>query len=307
MSGSALLVKPIPFPVAENFYDMTINKLDISSSSPSDRISTLLNMPGEELMSKLGSAIPAAVVVDNEIVFGVPSFSAISEESSPTSSFSMPGIERLESIMLGDCAFDGNIMSLAFGHRKAGIGSTFAKTARAHLAADVADDLIAIYGLDNPSTSDNDDAAFEKVLEFANDMGFYAPTLAYATRFGKEGKQVFVYRFNEPNLWPGPWKGRSSHILDITFLFQNYNHLLSDKQASAAVRFAETVIGFVNGKAPFEAWTVDGRKALVLEDGKAEVKSDEPGLVGRNEAFVELADRVGWDVLDGFWGALVRG
>ena len=158
-------------------------------------------------------------------------------------------------------------------------------------------------------TSDlEDDTAFERVLQTLNDIGFYAPTLAFAEGLSSRMK-TYVYRFNEPNPWAGPWQGRTNHILDTAFLFQNFNEFLDDAQQSTAEAFAVSVFKFVTGEAPWKASRNEGhgKVAMVMgPHGKGEVVEDVPGETGRRAILLDLAeeveggmDRLG-EVLNGF-------
>lgn len=96
------------------------------------------------------------------------------------------------------------------------------------------------------SGSENDN--YTNILNFGNDIGFLAPVLCYAHGWDAN---AFVYFFTEPNTWEGPWKGRANHILDVAYLFQNYNDHLSPDQQETAVAFGTDLINFANGRAPW--------------------------------------------------------
>jgi carboxylesterase type B len=154
----------------------------------------------------------------------------------------------------------------------------------------------------NPRTPD--DEAFEKVLRVANDLNFYLPTLALAQNVSATGLKTYVYRFNEPNPWDGQWKGRATHILDITFLLQNFNEFLDEKQKTVAEDFGRDVIGFVNGQAPWAEW----RKAKVMgRDGRTKVVDDVPEMVGRRDVMLKLGAEVGMDALSGAFDTFLKG
>jgi carboxylesterase type B len=165
----------------------------------------------------------------------------------------------------------------------------------------LAERIFSAYEL-SPSTPD--DEAFEKVLRVANDFNFFLPTLALAHNVSAAGMKTYVYRFNELNPWDGQWKGHATHILDITFLLQNFNGFLDEKQRSVAEEFGRDVIGFVNGKAPWQEW----RRAKVLgPEGRMEVVDDVPDLVGRRDVMLKLGEEVGADVLSGAFDKFLKG
>jgi len=139
-----------------------------------------------------------------------------------------------------------------------------------------------------------------------HDICFYAPTLSYA-RYLSAKKDVYMYRFNELNPWEGEWKGESSHVLDIAFLFMNYNDYLEPGQKKQAENFAEFFLRFVNGQAPWQQWKEGQEVAMVMEGGKAELKKDVPSETGRREEFIKLGKEVGFDKLLSVWGQFASG
>ena len=181
------------------------------------------------------------------------------------------------------------------GRKKAGITKTFVASVRESLPEEVANKLLSGYGID---LSTEDDQAFERVLQFGGDVSFYAGTLAFAQGLEKD-MPVYVYRFNEPNDWPGPWQGRSTHIHDVTLLFQNFSDFSSGEQNQLAEEFATDVLEFVNKKEPWQSWTSIQKVAKVIAtDGKG-MKEDVPEQTGRRKFFVDLANEVGLDTLRG--------
>jgi hypothetical protein len=95
-----------------------------------------------------------------------------------------------------------------------------------------------------------DAKAFASALTYVNDISFNAPALSYA--LGWPGN-AYVYYFNEGNPWDGPWKGRANHILDVAYLFQNFNDFMSPEQAAVGSAFAEDIFKFCYGVAPWPA------------------------------------------------------
>lgn len=189
----------------------------------------------------------------------------------------------------------GSILSLPFGPRKAGIAKDFFDSIYSSLEGLTATQLFQGYDL-TPDTPDEE--AFTKILEFANDISFYAPTLAFAQGM-QSSMPVFMYRFNEPNTWPGPWQGRTTHIHDLTYLLLNFNQFLSGDQSQLAEDFAADVIDFINGNEPWQRWTNDQTAAKVFKVGEKGVQTDEPERTERRSLITELAGEVGFDALKG--------
>ena len=143
----------------------------------------------------------------------------------------------------------------------------------------------------------SDDDAWLSILSFANDICFHAPARAYVTAWPSAAYQ---YRFREPNPWDGPWKGHSTHVLDVAYLFLNYNEFLTPPQTAFATQFATDVISFVNGVSPFPAFEQASPfvKEYISDTGEDHVKGR-----GKREDSVwpELFSRVGYDTLSAVW------
>lgn len=131
-------------------------------------------------------------------------------------------------------------------HSKDGIVSTFRESLTRSLeSTDRASQVFAAYDI----TEDiSDHEAFKRILNFANDLCFFVPVLNYGHCWSG---QAFLYHVNEPNSWEGPWKGYASHIIDVVYLFQNYNESLSESQRVVATQLAKDVIRFSYAHAPW--------------------------------------------------------
>jgi hypothetical protein len=148
-------------------------------------------------------------------------------------------------------------------------------------------------------------------LKFSTDIGFFAPTLTFAKWWPGE---AHVYFFNEPNPWEGRFKGNSSHIIGVAFLFQNYNKFLNPAQAQSARLYAVDVIRFANGKAPWRAFDVEKTKCCVYgpseeDDNKTavlEVSGNDLATKRRHDIF-QFADDPGLDVISSAFGMFFAG
>lgn len=144
---------------------------------------------------------------------------------------------------------------MALEPREGDLATNFISSMTKNLAAHpgIADAIFASYGITKNMPRED---AILAILNFATDIGFVAPTQAYAR--GWPGK-AYVYCFNEPNPWEGRFKGYTTHVLDVAFLFQNYNHTLDAAQAQSAKNFAVDVINFVNDIDPWDVFPNGGR------------------------------------------------
>lgn len=154
----------------------------------------------------------------------------------------------------------------------------------------------------------NADAAFPElmtnILSFLTDVQFYVPAVTMPKAWPGSS---FVYHFNEPNPWPGPWQGLASHVLDVAFLFQNFNEFLSDEQRTISTKFAEDFIKFVHGDLPYPVHDSHRGGAQVYggsivaagskKEGAVFVTSKDPKSCDRNPLVWKLLDMFGWEKL----------
>lgn len=183
-----------------------------------------------------------------------------------------------------------------------GIATKFIDSVNTTLAGhpDHASVLLSSYDI-TPSTSD--DEALLSILRFATEINFYAPSLAFAKGWPqtKENK-FFLYHFNEGIPWEGRFKGQAGHILDVAFLFQNYNEHLSEAQRAVARAFAEDFIEFVNGNDPWppvEGGVMGARVYGPSSEGITAkyVASGKPEEVGRRDTVLKLGEMAGFDTI----------
>ena len=143
-----------------------------------------------------------------------------------------------------------------------------------------------------------DEEAMHNILKVITDVSFYAPTLTIAHAWPKS---TFVYHFNEKNPWDGPFKGEASHVLDIAFLFQNYNEKLDAAQASSGMQFAVDFVSFVNGEDPYPLHDLQHGGAQVYgipSPGNVNfVKSTDAKDYGRRNLVWQLESQIGLDRL----------
>ncbi|KXT04269.1 hypothetical protein AC578_7890 [Pseudocercospora eumusae] len=293
MSGTILLLPTMSLEAAEANYQKAMQVLGLESATPEERIKTLLTMDGIELCSKmLTSGIASAPVHDSDIVdcLTTPTF-----ENIGTASFEIPGRSWCQGAIIGDCQFDGNIQFLRLAHKEKDIASNIRTSFTASLGEEPAKAVLAAYAI-SPESPEQE--AFHHVLELCNDIHFYAPTISLASNLSHV-MPVYMYRFNEPNPWPGKFSGLAIHIQDLTWLFQNFNDFLDGERQAQAQEFGKGVIAFVNGRRPWKAWRVGDETAFVLgPGGRVEVVRDQAPGNGRRKIIRELAERFGMDVLN---------
>lgn len=163
-----------------------------------------------------------------------------------------------------------------------------------------ASEILSSYNI-TPSTGD--DEALLSILRFATEISFYASALAFAKGWPKtKENKFFLYHFNEGIPWEGQFKGEAGHILDVAFLFQNYNEHLSKEQKKVARAYGEDFIEFVNGNDPWPP--VEGSQFGARVYGPSSegittkyVASGEPAEVGRSDRVLKLGEQVGFDLV----------
>lgn len=179
--------------------------------------------------------------------------------------------------------------------RKEGIAEAFRlsarKTLHGHPAALAS--LLDHYSLSESAarTMSNDDAMM-RILDFINDVAFTLPAIELAASSSCDS---FVLSFNEPNPWDGPFKGYATHILDVAFLFQNFNQYLNEHQRQGAVNLARDIITFANHEAPCKPFNSGQRGFAQYEKGvKTYTELPWPEVAGRSSFIIQMsADKKG--------------
>lgn len=151
------------------------------------------------------------------------------------------------------------------------------------------------------------------ILKFGNDISFLAPVLVYA--HGWDGN-AFVYFFNEPNTWDGPWKGHANHILDVAYLFQNYNEALTEPQRQTAITFGKDLIRFVNGKSPWPVFNFAAAELNARVYGSSDPRNVEARVETttgpndrseRRQTIFQLSDIISLTKLSDAWASFMSG
>jgi len=176
---------------------------------------------------------------------------------------------------------------------------------------EAADAILETYGFNSPAlatAAEDDEAAFKNYLHFVNDVGYYAATVSFAR--GWPESKLLTFAFNEPNPWPGLFTGEATHVLDVVFLFQNYNDKLSPAQKKAAEGFGLDFARFISGQQPWPAYSKAQRNAKVfgpsVEGSEAVTRiigDNEAEESGRRTKILGIGQDIGFDALS---AAIVR-
>ncbi|KAL2222273.1 putative carboxylesterase [Thermoascus aurantiacus ATCC 26904] len=245
MSGTYLLVQPLPYSVHEEGYRQAMKALGLENATPEERIKALLETPPQDLISKIPPSVPVAPAVDGDLIPSALTYAQTADKTEKT----LKAKAWCKDLLIGDAQIDASVISVLMPHLKQNAAKRFIAAMRSILSAypTEAEQIIEKYGL---SENTPDEEAFTAVLNFMNDVSFFAPVLKFAQ--GWDGN-AYVYYFNEGNPWDGPWKNRASHILDLAYLFQNYREFLTPAQQAVASAFAEDLFMFCHGLPPWPA------------------------------------------------------
>ncbi|KAH8703171.1 carboxylesterase-like protein [Talaromyces proteolyticus] len=305
MSGTSLALPPITPQVAETAYALCLKAMGIQELSAGNRVRDIVHGPLSKLWTNIPSYIPLRPVIDNDTVFRGPTHEDFAGGSAQVEAV-LPGAKWCRRVLLGDCQSDASIFGYNLMKCQTGIANAFHNSLTKHLSytPETVCALEQAYGINSNTT---DEVALQNILKAISDIRFYAPVLAIGNNWPGE---TYVYHFNEPNPWEGPWKGAASHCLDFVFLFQNFNEYLTSTQQERARQFAEHVISFINGKAPFPSRQSTRNGAMVYGhpvNGAVFVQSVSPNDFGRRETILRLAQGVRLDELNAALGHFLDG
>lgn len=192
------------------------------------------------------------------------------------------------------------------GHLKTDSRKRFTASLKTSLTKtpEAAESILETYGFNSASLAgaEDDEVAFKNYLHFVNDVGYYAATVSFAR--GWPEPKLFTFAFNEPNPWPGLFTGEATHVLDVVFLFQNYNDKLSPAQKNAAESFGLDFARFISGQQPWPAYSKAKKNAKVFgpsvqgSEAVTKIISDnESEESGRRTKILEIGKDIGFDAL----------
>lgn len=178
--------------------------------------------------------------------------------------------------------------------------------------------ILEAYGIDHSVTSNTPQSTIP-VLNFGNDITFALPAISYTRTFSVQtatDTKTFLYHFNPPNPWEGPWKGYATHGQDLMFVLQNYAEYLFPGQHHSAERFARDVITFINGTDPWPQFNGEKQAGSMIyyatiigdKDESRYIADEVPTLTGRRNILTEvIKDPAVLDKLLSAWQMFMRG
>ncbi|KAK2025124.1 carboxylesterase [Colletotrichum zoysiae] len=290
LGGCPPLLAPLDAAIAEQSYHAVIKAFKFEDLSPSQRINSLSEVSPEDLLAKLGSAGPFMPILDGDTVPFTPTF-----ETSRARKV-IPSGTSCQAMMIGYAPLDASIFGFMFLlHKKERIATKFIESVSSSLSQHpgAATRILQVYEIGEATS---DDEALIRILQFASDLAFRAPAELYARSFHGDS---YLLEFAERNPWEGPFTGHSTHVLDVAFLFQNYNEHLGKEQRQTAEAFAADVIAFVRGEAPWRRLQETAGR-MVYEYGMRTYKED-GASPGRYDSVLGLGEEVGLDSLLKAW------
>ncbi|KAJ5950821.1 carboxylesterase [Penicillium vulpinum] len=308
MGGTNLLIKPVPEIVNEQTYGQSLQLLNLQDLPAEGRVKALEALPAEKILASLVPDMAFIPSSGGDLNLPTNNFEELYLGQSEGTTH--PGKSWCKEIMIGDCQMDGSILLTMLGSIKPGIFQQFKDSIERSLDADSAALILQAYGI---TETDPKEDTLANILKFGNDINFLAPVLVYA--HGWDGN-AFMYFFNEPNTWDGPWKGYANHILDVAYLFQNYNEALTEGQRQTAVIFGKDLIRFANGKAPWPVFDfaaeelnarVYGSKDLEKVTARVDTTTGPNERTERRQTIFQLSQTIYLTKLSDAWDSFMIG
>ncbi|EEU43385.1 uncharacterized protein NECHADRAFT_82612 [Fusarium vanettenii 77-13-4] len=286
--GSSVLLKPFQPEAAESVYTSAIKALALDKQSPQGRIESLLSIPVESMMANAAKEmIEAGPTIDHDLIQTAATLGDTNDmvESPMTRN---GWCKKLFSI---DSKFDGSIFDLLnLRSRQQGITASFRTHLIKTLGQIAASRVLYHYKIrkDTP-----DEESLLSIAQAITDVGYYALSVKYAESF--PGDSILGH-FNEPNPWDGVHAGRANHILDIAYLFGNYDERLGPQNRRVARSLAEDILSFVCRGDDFPVFGLE-KKVVVYGPGVDGVSRQilrwDDGAARRDGTIFDLAKEAG--------------
>lgn len=103
MSGTNLLISPMPLAVHEQGYQAAIQAWGLDGLSSENRVKAILDTPASELVAKLPPSVPIGLAADGDAIPTPPTFASVSDKSS---SGYPKGRSWCKEILIGDAQHD---------------------------------------------------------------------------------------------------------------------------------------------------------------------------------------------------------
>jgi len=102
MSGTPIMLKPLPILVTEMAYGMIMKELGLENASVEERIQKLLTISPDELVAKTPMTVPLVPFLDGDVIGSATTFKKLEEGADAT----VPGRQWCTGLIMGDCKHD---------------------------------------------------------------------------------------------------------------------------------------------------------------------------------------------------------
>lgn len=102
MSGTCLLIQPLPYELHEQNYQQAIAALGLTNASSEERIRALLETPGDDLVAKIPPTVLAVPAIDGTMVTSPVTYAQVADKNSDFPR----GKKWCEDLMIGDAQMD---------------------------------------------------------------------------------------------------------------------------------------------------------------------------------------------------------
>ncbi|KAM6527605.1 hypothetical protein FALCPG4_008660 [Fusarium falciforme] len=288
LGGSFFMMPPSTQDTAERLYQAVIKDLKLSVHTPEGRVQALQSLSPDAVVPEITPALASlGPVVDGDLVPVAATFSDIGDDAK----FPLPGRGWCERILAVDSEIDGSIFGLVdFSARESTLVCDF--TSAVNDAVGESGKLVLeAYKISEESMGKQ---AVDSAVRFVTDVAFYAAGIKLAEAW--PGKS-YVGHFNEGNPFAAPYAGHASHLLDIAYLWGNYNQTYPRRCWAVARAFAEDVVSFTTGHDQLPEFKASEQLVRVYGPSEKDLvgrvlKVDDEGTE-RDRGVFELADKVG--------------
>lgn len=103
MSGTNILLTPLPIEAHEKGYEAVIRAWGFDKLSPEDRVKAIIETPAAELVAKYPRNVPPSFAVDGDIIPTAPTIAQISDKSAAVYPV---GKSWCKELLIGDAQHD---------------------------------------------------------------------------------------------------------------------------------------------------------------------------------------------------------
>jgi carboxylesterase type B len=294
MSGETTLRKPRNKWWHQHMYQDQASYLGLSQIDTENLKTKLLNDEAEELAQQLPLAQNFCGYVDGSWLEAEVTLETLADAEQVAHK-----PVWCKELVVGDTAHDGTIYKARIlDHPQ--VLDRLKAACENYLSDAETERLLTAYEL---SKSNSPERRENLLRVLVSELRFYLPTRAVykGWRSTSPPRLASKYHFHTPNPFEGIWKGLASHELDVTYLLQNFNDLLDEKNRKIAEDMADHFIEYANG----EGWAREGKSIMFDGDGTIEVDEavyDELYRGGRGDILENIGMKRLWKVSEMWQG-----